>query len=292
MAIASLSNFRALIERQNRRMLAISEKIQEIAGVDPRALPDDVLTSTQPARAARPGRGLADRARRAANPRRPRSAYLRRFYRDATVGALLGAPEIGGRFFYNDDLSGFNFRPVRLKLDAVLDEIARHSDDAQAAGDLCRLDHGRHLPAGLSRRERSRHGRAPAAREHLDRQSHAHRRPSRSAGQHRLRRRRATAASRCFRPSSWRISTSARWISRRPARRSAWWISRSPDLQRFPKFAEALRHAQVAELGPGRCDLHSQHVVASHRGARQPQRAGELLVAPVARRTWIRRSTR
>ena len=32
-----------------------------------------------------------------------------------------------------------------------------------------------------------------------------------------------------------------------------------------------------------RCDLHSEHVVASHRVARFVQRAGQLLVAPVAR---------
>ena len=53
---------------------------------------------------------------------------------------MLGAPDIGGRFFYNDDLTGFNFKPVRIKLDAVLDEIARQSRVGDAAGDLRRLD--------------------------------------------------------------------------------------------------------------------------------------------------------
>ncbi len=32
-------------------------------------------------------------------------AYLRGYYRDATVGVWLGAPQIRGRFFYNDDLT-------------------------------------------------------------------------------------------------------------------------------------------------------------------------------------------
>ena len=38
---------------------------------------------------------------------------------------MLGVPEIGGRLFYSDDLGGFNFEAVRMRLDAVLVEIAR-----------------------------------------------------------------------------------------------------------------------------------------------------------------------
>jgi hypothetical protein len=37
-------------------------------------------------------------------------AYLRGYYRNATVGAWFGAPQIRGRFFYNEDYSGFNFQ--------------------------------------------------------------------------------------------------------------------------------------------------------------------------------------
>lgn len=46
--------------------------------------------------------------------------YLRSFYRDVTVDAWLGDPGIQGRFFYNGDFTGFNFRPQRLRLDEVL----------------------------------------------------------------------------------------------------------------------------------------------------------------------------
>lgn len=55
--------------------------------------------------------------------------YLRRFYRNATVGAFFAGPEIKGRVFYNEDLTGVNFHPVKVKLDEVLDRIQRHLDD-------------------------------------------------------------------------------------------------------------------------------------------------------------------
>lgn len=56
--------------------------------------------------------------------------YLRGFYRDATVGAWIGGPEIGGRFFYNADLTGFNYQPVMVKLGVVLDRLLHHRHDA------------------------------------------------------------------------------------------------------------------------------------------------------------------
>lgn len=57
--------------------------------------------------------------------------YLRDFYEDATVGAFVGEPSIGGRFFYNDDLTGFNFEAVRVKLDTLLDALLKYQNDAR-----------------------------------------------------------------------------------------------------------------------------------------------------------------
>jgi mannose-6-phosphate isomerase-like protein (cupin superfamily) len=56
--------------------------------------------------------------------------YLRGFYRDATVGAWIGGPEIGGRFFYNADLTGFNYQPIMVKLGMVFDRLLQHRHDA------------------------------------------------------------------------------------------------------------------------------------------------------------------
>ena len=108
-------------------MLPIANAIEEIDGLDPQSLSEELLTRTQPA----VFRGLVSSwpvARAGRESAAATDAYLRRFYKDATVNAMLGAPEIGGRFFYSDDLTGFNFKSVRIKLDTVLDEITRQSN--------------------------------------------------------------------------------------------------------------------------------------------------------------------
>jgi hypothetical protein len=58
-------------------------------------------------------------------------AYLRGYYRNATVGAWFGPPQIRGRFFYNADYTGFNFQAAMVKLDAVFDELERHQHEAE-----------------------------------------------------------------------------------------------------------------------------------------------------------------
>lgn len=109
-------------------MPARPEPVREVAGVDPRSIADELLASTEPVVL----RGLVDAwpaVQAARTSAAAASTYLRAFYRGATVGAWFGAPEIDGRFFYNEDLSGFNFQPQRLKLDAVLDALERHLGD-------------------------------------------------------------------------------------------------------------------------------------------------------------------
>ncbi len=114
-------------------MLPIAKSVRTLTGLDSRALPDDVLLSTQPLVLKSlvshwPMVQAAQQSPSAA------AQYLRSFYRGAIVEAFFGAPQFGGRFFYNDDLTGFNFHPERLKLDAVLDEIDRFARDAQPPG--------------------------------------------------------------------------------------------------------------------------------------------------------------
>ena len=172
----------------------------------------------------------------------------------------------------------------------MLDEIARHERRREPPAiyvgsttvDTC-------LPGFRAENDLDL-GERDAARQHLDRQSHAHRRASRPAGQHRLRGRRPPPLHAVSARAARRTCTSARSTSRRPARPSAWSISRSRTSSASRRFARGAGARAGRRARPGRRDLHSQHVVAPHRVARRLQRAGELLVAPVAGATWIRRS--
>jgi Cupin-like domain len=58
--------------------------------------------------------------------------YLKRFDRGYEVDAAFGPPSVGGRIFYNDDLSGLNCRMEQLRLSSALDYLLEHSDDDPA----------------------------------------------------------------------------------------------------------------------------------------------------------------
>lgn len=58
--------------------------------------------------------------------------YLRRFDRGYDLDTAYGAPSIGGRIFYNDDLSGLNCRMEQAPLSSALDYLLEHFDDDPA----------------------------------------------------------------------------------------------------------------------------------------------------------------
>lgn len=223
--------------------------MQEITGVDAQALPDAVLQATQPLviRGLVAGWPVVQTGLESA----PAAArYLRSFYRGATVDAWIGAPEIAGRFFYNDDLSGFNFRPQRLRLDAVLDKIEGHrSDDRPPAiyvgsttVDTCLPGFRTENDLGLGDRQalmsvwignRTRIAAHHDLPDNLACVVAGHRRftlfPPEQLGN-------LYVGPLDFTPAGQAISLVD---------------FAQPDLARYPKFADALRHAQVVELGPG-----------------------------------------
>jgi hypothetical protein len=223
--------------------------IDEIADVDPRALPDSVLTSKQPLEL----RGVAAhwplvRAGRE-SPRAARD-YLLKFYRQSTVGVFLGQPEIEGRFFYNEDLSGLNFKPALIKLDTVLDELVHHVESARPPAlyvgstsiDTALPDLRRDNDLGFGKRE-------PLASIWISNRS-------RIAAHHDLPdnlacvavgRRRFTLF-----PPDQLENLYIGPIDFTPAGQPISLVDfRKPDLARFPRFAAALEHARVAELGAG-----------------------------------------
>ncbi|MEX2124100.1 MAG: cupin-like domain-containing protein [Woeseia sp.] len=112
-------------------MLSIRKSVKEASDGASVRVPEQALASTEPlvfrnlvtdwplVKEARIAPAAADR-------------YIRRFYEKATVGAFVGDPAIDGRFFYNDDLTGFNYETVRVKLDTLLDALQKHCNNTRA----------------------------------------------------------------------------------------------------------------------------------------------------------------
>jgi hypothetical protein len=109
-------------------VLNIEQKVREVPGVGPGDLSDEILLSTEPLllRGMVGDWPLVQAAKKSA---KDADGYLRRFNQDETVGAFCGEPNAQGRVYYNDDLSGFNYQPVIVKLDEVLDKLQQHLDD-------------------------------------------------------------------------------------------------------------------------------------------------------------------
>jgi len=112
-------------------VLNIKENVKEIRGISPHEMPDEILRSTQPLLL----KGLVGdwpMVQAAEKSARDADLYLRQFNQDETVGAFFGEPNAQGRVYYNEDLSGFNYQPVIVKLDEVLDKLQQHLADQQA----------------------------------------------------------------------------------------------------------------------------------------------------------------
>lgn len=97
------------------------------------AIPAEVLQSTQPVLL----RGLVRHwplVRAAERSDAEVCDYLRGFGAQTRLGLWRGGPEIGGRFFYNADFSGFNFRQELTPFGALLDELLAGTPDAVYLG--------------------------------------------------------------------------------------------------------------------------------------------------------------
>jgi hypothetical protein len=223
--------------------------MRELHGVDPHALGDELLRSTEPVVL----RGLVAHwpaVQAGLAQEQGMDAYLRRFYRDATVTAFLGAPEIDGRFFYNDDLSGFNFAPVRARLDAILDELADHRADTRPPAiyvgsttvDTCLPGFHEENTLNLGGRDALGSvwiGNRTRIAAHYDLPDNL---ACVAAGHRRFT---------LFPPDQLR-NLYIGPLDFTPAGQAISLVDfAQPDYEKYPRFADAMRHAQVAELGPG-----------------------------------------
>lgn len=178
--------------------------------------------------------------------------YVAGFAGGKPLEVLLGPPEIAGRFFYRDDMSGFNFTRQHVPLGELMGQLLRLAEDEVAD------------PPAI-------YANAAAAAEHLPGWAEANRLGLPATG----------AAPRVWIGNAVRVAThydvpvnlAAVVAGRRrftlfpPEQVANLYVGPldrtlagppvsmvdpdEPDLDRYPRFAEALRHAQVANLGLG-----------------------------------------
>ena len=104
--------------------LPIPAPIAEVTAIDRARFDADIRPAGQPVVL----RGLAADwpvVRAARDSDEALVAYLKRFSHDRPVNAIVGAPDIGGRFFYAPDMTALNFTRGQSALDPFLDRLLR-----------------------------------------------------------------------------------------------------------------------------------------------------------------------
>jgi hypothetical protein len=224
--------------------------IRELTGPVAEALTDERLRNTQPW----VQRGLVAHWPMAQAGRRSAAdamAYLKSTWRGEPVGMLLAPPQAQGRFFYNDDtLTGMNFRREMAPLDVVLDGLAKMADEPQPPGvyvgsttvDTC-------LPSFRAANDLPLGDRDPLVSIWLGNRSRiaAHFDLPDNLACVVAGRRRFTLF-----PPEQLANLYIGPLDVTPAGQAVSLVDFAlPDFERFPRFAQALAHAQVVELEPG-----------------------------------------
>ena len=230
-------------------MEAPARPIRELHGVDPRAFREEIVKRYEPAvlrdvvadwpavRAARESPALF-------------CTYLAERDSGAEVDVLRTPPRAKGRIFYNDALTGFNYDRERLPISQVLERIVRYAALANppaVAAQSAPIAECLPAFAGENRlallapsvAPRIWLGSAVVTPAHFDESSNV---ACVVAG-----RRRFTLL-----PPAQVANLYIGPLDLAPTGTPISLVSfREPDFARFPRFREALAHAQVAELGPG-----------------------------------------
>lgn len=225
-----------------------AEPIEELHGVDAAALPEALLRPSRPCVL----RGLVAHwpLARAGASAQASAAYLRTFASDEAVTVSVAPPQAGGRIGYRPDLLGFGFDQRKATLAAVLDALLQQAGqpspptiyvgsttvDTWLPGLRERNDLGFGAVQPLASIWIGNRTSIPTHQDVPDNIACV------VAG-----RRRVTL----FPPDQLR-NLYVGPLERTPAGQPVSLVdAAAPDLQRFPLFEQAMRHAQVAELGPG-----------------------------------------
>ena len=231
-------------------MPPVADAILEIDGLEPHSLPDEVLRSTQPLVL----RGVVAQwpmVRAARTSMQAAIDYLKRFdHGRMPVVANVAPPQAAGRVFYNEDLSDFNFRRENVPLAVMLDTLRKYQDEPSPPSIyVASTTLDTFLPGFRDENIVGLGARDPLASIWIGNRSRipAHQDVPDNLACVVAGRRRVTLF-----PPSQLENLYIGPLDHTPAGQAVSLVDfHAPDHDRFPKFAEALRHAQVAELEPG-----------------------------------------
>ncbi len=227
------------------------KRIREWEQVDALRFHQEIVPQNQPAVL----RGLVNdwpAVRAAGESPQALSAYLRTFDTKKPIEAFFGAPEINGRFFYSDDLRGFNFEKKKLLLDDFLDLLLKHLDDDRPPSFYAgAIQVPLHTPEIISR---NHHSLLDDSVEQLVSLWIGNR--MRTAAHYDLPQNLACVIGGHRRFILMPIDQLPNlYVGPLDFTLAGQAISlvdfHDPDFEKFPRFSEALQHAWVADLGPG-----------------------------------------
>ena len=230
-------------------MLEIKHPIREIADASYVSLTPELLCSNGPVVL----RGLINNwplVNEAKLSNQAAQDYLRDYYNQNKVRTFMAEAKHRGRFFYNDDLSGFNFTPNTTYFDKVLDDLATYEHLPAPPGlymGSTALDHI--LPGFRQNNDLSLWVDNPLVSLWVGNQSRiaAHYDVTDNIACVAAGKRRFTLF-----PPKQLDNLYIGPLDFTPAGQPASLVDFSdPDLVKHPKFAEAMQHAQVAELEAG-----------------------------------------
>ncbi|MDT8408868.1 MAG: cupin-like domain-containing protein [Wenzhouxiangellaceae bacterium] len=229
-------------------MIRPQKNIEEIAGAEAR----EILRATNGHARPRVFRGLCSHwpLVRSAEDAAAIERYLLSHYEQAPVTAFIGEPGNEGRIFYDDEISTLNFQQIKTRLDDVLERIRHASTQSPSPtvymGSMA-LDHC--LPGIRTDNSLPAHDLAASVRIWIGNQS-------RVAAHYDVMDNIACvcAGKRQFMlfPPQQLTNLYLGPIDLTPAGQQVSLVDpENPDFDRFPRYADALEHAQFAELQPG-----------------------------------------
>lgn len=230
-------------------MIKIEKSVRVIQGCSPEQIPDEVFTSTEPLIL----KGIASswpivKAGLASNAEAEK--YVLQFYKGQEVAAFLGKPENNGRVFYDEALTGFNYDNVSTKLDFALKQLALNANNPHPPtiyiGSTL-IDN--YLPGFRVHNDLGLNQYNPLVSIWLSNKCRiaAHWDSPLNIACSVVGHRRFTLF-----PFEQMENLYVGPLDKTPAGQAISLVDfYNPDFEKFPKFKEALKHAQVADLEPG-----------------------------------------